>query len=380
MNIPILNPTDRSREYNNYTQVERDKVIYNYLFNGLSHRDLDRDILKLDVDYSRGWQSMGILHHIGLKSEFKGLFAGMSEDEAIKNLIALNVVTYKELIESISRTVIKKFSYGIYDSWEIVSKTVAIKTTDKSVFHHHSSGIPQKTRYYWFESELNPREKRLIRFIYNEKIYIAYIKKEYNSPFRTELIWHSDFQNIILSKYPDYKYYELEPELYPLMRFERVELGDVDTYMVLFIDPEYIHNDVTAEQEEPSELHIEGKKEGQVSYGYSKKYERNPKNRLAAIIIHGCKCACCGFDFEKFYGERGAGFIEIHHNKPLYSLEEEIVINPKEDLIPVCSNCHRMIHRKKDDVLSVEEVKEIVKRDYKDICGYKSNLDINIRK
>jgi 5-methylcytosine-specific restriction protein A len=116
----------------------------------------------------------------------------------------------------------------------------------------------------------------------------------------------------------------------------------------MFIQPEYVKGDTAAEQEEekPEVLNFEGKKEGQASYFYSKKYERNPKNRLAAIKIHGCRCACCGFDFEKVYGKRGTGFIEIHHNKPLHSLDEEIVINPLTDFSPVCSNCHRIIHRR----------------------------------
>lgn len=58
---------------------------------------------------------------------------------------------------------------------------------------------------------------------------------------------------------------------------------------------------------------------------------------------------------------RGKRFTEVHHVKPLSTLEEATEINPKEDLVPVCSNCHRMIHRKKDDVLSVEELKGILK-------------------
>jgi 5-methylcytosine-specific restriction protein A len=101
MNIPKLNPTNRSREYNQYSQEERDKVIYNYIFNGLSHRDLDKDILKLGVDYSRGWQSMGILHHIGILNTFKGLLAGISEDKAITELLELNDVHIILVVEEV---------------------------------------------------------------------------------------------------------------------------------------------------------------------------------------------------------------------------------------------------------------------------------------
>ncbi|MDM5187565.1 HNH endonuclease [Bacillus sp. DX4.1] len=52
--------------------------------------------------------------------------------------------------------------------------------------------------------------------------------------------------------------------------------------------------------------------------------------------------------------------MEVHHLKPLSTIGEEVAINPKEDLVPVCSNCHRMIHRRKDNVLTVEELRTIV--------------------
>lgn len=100
--------------------------------------------------------------------------------------------------------------------------------------------------------------------------------------------------------------------------------------------------------------------EGKARVSYTAKYERNPKNRRLAIKIHGAKCQICGFDFEQVYGERGKGFIEVHHIKPLYENQGEVIINPQEDLICVCSNCHKMFHRKKDKVPTPEELKESI--------------------
>ena len=102
----------------------------------------------------------------------------------------------------------------------------------------------------------------------------------------------------------------------------------------------------------------EGKK---VAY-YTTKYERKRQYRDAAIRIHGCKCAACGFDFAESYGDVGKGFIEVHHVKPLYSLDEETIPNPATDMVCLCPNCHRMIHRKKDGIMTVDEVKEIINR------------------
>lgn len=101
-------------------------------------------------------------------------------------------------------------------------------------------------------------------------------------------------------------------------------------------------------------------KEGAPKQHYITKYERDPKNRAAAIKIHGTTCCVCGFNFQDIYGERGNGFIEVHHIKPLANLDAPIEINPAEDLVCVCSNCHRMIHRRKNEILTPEELKEMM--------------------
>ena len=68
----------------------------------------------------------------------------------------------------------------------------------------------------------------------------------------------------------------------------------------------------------------------------------------------------CGFDYEKVYGELGRGYIEVHHIKPLASQEEEVRVNPETDLICVCANCHRMLHRYRNYIISVEELRRII--------------------
>ena len=57
-------------------------------------------------------------------------------------------------------------------------------------------------------------------------------------------------------------------------------------------------------------------------------------------------CQVCGFDFEEHYGELGRGFIEAHHTAPLAELNESSRTRI-EDLELVCSNCPRMLHRKR---------------------------------
>jgi putative restriction endonuclease len=79
--------------------------------------------------------------------------------------------------------------------------------------------------------------------------------------------------------------------------------------------------------------------------------ERNPKIiRLAKrkfIQENGrLYCEICGFDFEVEYGELGKGFIEGHHLKPVSELKKKEKTKIK-DIVMVCSNCHKMLHRKR---------------------------------
>ncbi|MFB5762937.1 HNH endonuclease [Paenibacillus medicaginis] len=91
-------------------------------------------------------------------------------------------------------------------------------------------------------------------------------------------------------------------------------------------------------------------------------YERSIKNRTKAIEIHGTTCKACGFKFNEFYGEDLANnFIEIHHTVPLSELKEGTSINSLTDLVPLCSNCHSMIHRRRNRVMTVVELQSIIK-------------------
>ena len=68
------------------------------------------------------------------------------------------------------------------------------------------------------------------------------------------------------------------------------------------------------------------------------------KKRLARQTGN-LRCSLCGFDFEKTYGDIGYNFIEAHHITPLASYIQCGQRTRLDDLILVCSNCHRMLHR-----------------------------------
>ena len=77
--------------------------------------------------------------------------------------------------------------------------------------------------------------------------------------------------------------------------------------------------------------------------------------------FHGVNCKVCDINFKEMYGEIGTDFIHIHHLIPIHEIGENYRIDYKHDLIPVCPNCHSMLHRKLNGKeLSVEELKDII--------------------
>ena len=98
------------------------------------------------------------------------------------------------------------------------------------------------------------------------------------------------------------------------------------------------------EEDSSDFLYEHGLPEGASKKVLVNKYERDPRNRLACIKHYGTSCAVCGFDFGKVYGEFASEYIHVHHIVPVSQMGENYVINPVEDLIPLCPNCHSAVH------------------------------------
>jgi 5-methylcytosine-specific restriction enzyme A len=103
--------------------------------------------------------------------------------------------------------------------------------------------------------------------------------------------------------------------------------------------------------------------EGHVLTRLHRQRERNralvaaKKQRILAATGH-LRCEVCGFDFATTYGERGKGFMECHHIKPVETLPEE-GRTKLADLALVCANCHRIIHARRPWI-SVTEVQALL--------------------
>lgn len=222
--IPPLRYSSRKGDWEILPESLKDSILYAYLFEGLSLRELDEAYLLLDSEKTKGFESLRILHYMGVTGDFRGIFAELELNEGIRCLKKEEKV-YGYLIRAL-----------------------------------------QRYRYSLYQGEA-----------------------------------HSENDN-----------------LQSLVR------------------------------------------EGSGFLYYTTRYERSPYLRKQAIDFHGTSCMACGFDFEDFYGELGKDFIEVHHRVGFPDPRQDLFVDPELDLLCLCSNCHRMIHRKRGAILEIEELRKII--------------------
>lgn len=102
----------------------------------------------------------------------------------------------------------------------------------------------------------------------------------------------------------------------------------------------------------------------------AKRYARSSTLRNAALAHYSIDgritCHACGFDFEAVYGEMGKGCIEMHHLKPIFMFDEHELEKTVQDalsnIIPLCANCHRMIHKNCTPPMSLDTLKACIRK------------------
>lgn len=118
----------------------------------------------------------------------------------------------------------------------------------------------------------------------------------------------------------------------------------------------YASDDMTIsrlpEEVDEQELFVEGAARQVTINGF----ERSAAARKVCLEHHGYRCIVCGFDFEAVYGEIGKHFIHVHHVVPLSDVGEEYQLDPQKDLVPICPNCHAIVHRTRP-ALSIDKLR-----------------------
>lgn len=91
-------------------------------------------------------------------------------------------------------------------------------------------------------------------------------------------------------------------------------------------------------------------------------------------------CDCCNFDFSTAYANPyNKNCIEMHHIKPIFQYEDEdenkTIEEALKNILPVCPNCHRVIHRNK--IYGLDGI-QMFKSSFKNKSIYKTNPDYGV--
>lgn len=161
-------------------------------------------------------------------------------------------------------------------------------------------------------------------------------------------IWRSFMSKIVLVPIPDID--DVEKELSVISEWMRYSFDFIFSLLTI-TDIEESNDNVTTIQTEGTPTEIR-----------SIRYERNPINRQLCLHRKGYNCSVCGMNFYDVYGEIGYHFIEVHHTTPVSAMKPGYVFDVDRDLVPLCSNCHAMVH-KKNPPYTVDELKKIIKKE-----------------
>lgn len=314
--FPNLEMSERKREYVLYSETKRSAIVYSYLFEGLTHRNLDEKILGLDSNDSKGYQSMGVLHHLGLKNSHKNCFADVPLMDAISMLQSYHTDKHDKI--------------AYYLQYFFNRKPSNIGT------QKYLNEVIEALRYLGGEATLSD-------------IY-SYINDNYDFQIPQETL-ESSIRRAIYQNSSDVDLYQEKQDLFYAVEEKGKGLWGLRSFI-----PTSEHIELTEDDD--------GFPEGKQKLRTHLQRERNPKLIREAKKRFKAKnkrlfCEVCGFDFQEKYGEIGDDFIEGHHTKPVSEFNES-TFSKIEDIALLCSNCHKMVHRKRP-WLSIGNLKEVLR-------------------
>lgn len=125
--------------------------------------------------------------------------------------------------------------------------------------------------------------------------------------------------------------------------------------LCLLVEQEtWVMEDEVAEISDQFEGDFEGAKFQQLV----NKYERSRYNRAICLSHYGFTCRGCGQNMKEVYGPIGEGVIHVHHVVPISLMGGSYRIDPLTDLVPLCPNCHNVVHRE-NPPLSMENLRRL---------------------
>lgn len=273
-------------------------------------------------------------------------------------------------------------------SWTIYQEEgVAEKIVDLSLMLDGVTGIPKEIRPFFDLDQMGERKK------WNLNFYLS--RENGDQSFqgvvtlvnrRTRLIFESELVEHLRKAYPDhYQYFSNQRKSQQLLDREikdvriRLYKNEVDPQEP--VDSSFLGTFEISFPDSPRKrfpirstdllLDMEWGEQNGYKEGRKRIYSHFVRERDRRVVQAAIKrakerygkvfCEVCGFDFFQMYGEYGLDFIECHHKVPLAERDDLGSITRIEDIALLCANCHRIVHRKRNQMLSVEQLKEIIR-------------------
>jgi predicted HNH restriction endonuclease len=145
--------------------------------------------------------------------------------------------------------------------------------------------------------------------------------------------------------------------------FERVGLQRNETKRLVSRIVEFIATINGALSKDRMIQDAEGYEGNENRKAVQKHLQRERRSHLATLRkqYDNFVCQVCGFDYTKIYGNLGDDFAEAHHIVPLGKNDNQR-ITTIDDLITVCANCHRMLHRLNGEAGDITKLKKTVNK------------------
>lgn len=221
-----------------------------------------------------------------------------------------------------------EFIKSVNTSWEVLTDEIAVKSTDLSSLKYNEIRVTNEVKDYFHLANMAKHERRDIFLHYNDMAYPCVIYLDSYEKGRGKLRWGKKFRSVFSDLVAGYFFEDNQGESVPLLRFRKID--HLNYEICLIFVREIIENtfEVDPRLLSPREAY--------------RLVEENFMWRIETMKYHGNQCALCGMDYVEIYGDPGKGRMQIHLREDLEG--EEIHPHVATDLMPICANCHDIVH------------------------------------
>ena len=146
-----------------------------------------------DINLGEGLAELAELYQKGTifyKAYHKGLLPSDAElQDDLRNMMEIYTEYYNRFIQNETKL-------GVFDSWEILDETTAIKSCDKSFFDYNGSGVPKDICWFFNADSLSQGESKTIKIVYDGNEYVGNIIKDSTGVGRTRVFWGSELGSL----------------------------------------------------------------------------------------------------------------------------------------------------------------------------------------